>query len=227
MLVFGNEALRHPSVLQAFIGVMVGKSYKELYSIFFSELKEEIEGLYSFLRSKMEDKNKIDLMEWVWGYRQICDLLLNRRNRRNSIRAISWVIYHGHHQILQHLIDQILTKNGIVDDIFQNSYNKDVTGSDKERVVYATADDIRGPIMTAGDPNIESGIGTYSEKVTVEQFRLLCLGCYSADRTTVKTLLKHIDIKDIINSVTFPQTTNWDIDPLVIVCKFGYRDIAS
>lgn len=49
MLVFGNEALKHPSVLQAFIGVMVGKSYRELYSLFLSELKAENDDEYSFL----------------------------------------------------------------------------------------------------------------------------------------------------------------------------------
>lgn len=219
ILVFENEALKHPSVRQAFIKVMKGKSYRELYSIFLSELKEENEDLDSFPWSKTEYKYEIDFWE-------LTRLLLNRRNCRKSVRAISWVIYHGHHQILQHLIDQILKKNEIIDDLFQNSYNKDVKGSDKDRVVYDTVDDIRGSVMTASDSDIESDIDLYSEKVTVEQFRLLCLGCLSADQTTVQILLKHIDIKILKNTVNYLQITNFQIDPLVYVCKYGFTNIA-
>lgn len=40
--VFGNEALKHPSVLQPFIRVIEGLSYSELHSVFLSELKGNI-----------------------------------------------------------------------------------------------------------------------------------------------------------------------------------------
>lgn len=67
--------------------------------------------------------------------------------------------------------------------------------------------------MTASDSDIESDIDPYNEQVIDEQFRLLCLGCFSGDQTTVQILLKHIDSKIIKNTVTYSQITNWNIDP--------------
>nr|XP_034322543.1 uncharacterized protein LOC117688541 [Crassostrea gigas] len=213
ILVFGHEALKHPSVLQTFIEVIARKSYGELYSIFLSELKEDDEIMFSFVESQMKKKNE------AWDERlefyQIKDLLFDRRYFVKRVRAISWVIYHGHNQILQYIIDQILTEKGNVNDLFQNSYNKD-----EEEMAYDSVDVERGAVMAARDSDIESDM----KKVTVEQCRLLCLGCYSADNTTVKILLKHIDIENIIKTV--PSSQLEKIDPLVIVCKHGYDKIA-
>lgn len=55
MLVFGNEALKNPSVLLTFVEVLARKSYRELYSIFLSELKEDIE-YNSFVKSQLKKK---------------------------------------------------------------------------------------------------------------------------------------------------------------------------
>ncbi|XP_065924183.1 serine/threonine-protein phosphatase 6 regulatory ankyrin repeat subunit C isoform X6 [Magallana gigas] len=177
MLVFQNKTLKHPSVLQTFIDVMARKSYRELYSIFLSELKED-KGMYpSFFQPQMTNSQQLFESFQIWK------LLLHEGKR---VRAIYWVIYHGHNQILQYIIDQILTENGNVNDLFKNSYKKDV-----------------------------------------EQFRLLCLGCYSADNTTVKILLQHIDIENIIKTVPYSEFRTGEMDPLTIVCKYGYDKIAS
>ncbi|XP_065923472.1 uncharacterized protein [Magallana gigas] len=206
MLVFENEALKHPSVLQTFIDVITRKSYRELYSIFLSE------GFCLFFRSQMPNEN--ETLGETFKRLQISSLLYNRER----FRAISWVIYRSHNQILQYIIDRILTENGNVNDLFQNSYNKD----GKERMSYDIVDVERGAVMTARDSDIESDI----EKVTVEQFRLLCLGCYSADNTTVKILLKHMDIKNIIKTFFSLQFATTENEPLLIVCKYGYDKIA-
>ncbi|XP_065924185.1 uncharacterized protein [Magallana gigas] len=184
MFAFEIEVLKHPSVLQTFIDIVARKSYTELFSIFLSELKKGYKLVYSIVRSLMKEHNETynRSTEQDMELLRICkDMLISRPDR-----AISWVIYHGHNQILQYIIDQILTENGNVNDLFKHSYNKDV-----------------------------------------EQFRLLCLGCYSADNTTVKILLKHIDIENIIKTVPYPELASWEMNPLVIVCKYGYDKIAS
>lgn len=40
------------------------------------------------------------------------------------VNAISWVIYHGHHQILQYITEQLVKENGKTDILFQNPFFK-------------------------------------------------------------------------------------------------------
>lgn len=93
------------------------------------------------------------------------------------VRAISWVICHGHHKILQCIIDQIIKEKGDVSDLFQTSYNKTRQSSD---------------IGTRMEEN-----ALHSEPVTLEQWRLLCLGCYSGDLNKVQILL-YMSVKTLL-----------------------------
>lgn len=76
-------------------------------------------------------------------------------------------------------------------------------------------------------PVISSDIDIHSEQMT-EQWRLLCLGCYSGDVNTVKILLKYVN-KAVLNihgkdkrNYSFTQT-----NPLAIACKHQHFDIAK
>lgn len=68
--VFGNEALKHPSVLHPFIRVIEGLSYSELHSVFLSELKGNI-------KKKRYDFDRYGVYEY--DYIHINGLLLDER----------------------------------------------------------------------------------------------------------------------------------------------------
>lgn len=110
--VFGNVALKNPSVLQSFITLMKEKSYDDLQRVFLSELTEEKGG-------HKDDKISIDLNDTPSNLNNVIHFLYREGNQR----AICWVIYHGHSDILKYIIDQILERNENVDDLFGNPIN--------------------------------------------------------------------------------------------------------
>lgn len=118
--VFGNEALKRPSVVRAFIEVMAEKPYPKLKSLLFSELKHTAN-----LRHCV---NQVDRFHVSGGTeRMINGMLINERFSRyyeTSIRAISWVIYQGHNQLLQYIIARTIQENSNSYDLFRNSYNE-------------------------------------------------------------------------------------------------------
>lgn len=125
--VFGNEALKHPSVLQHFISIMRTKSYTELHSIFLSEITKAFKIHKAIFRPEKRGVKKGYYHESI-----IQSLLSNKIGYRNmnnycdisSVRPISWVIYYGHDQILQCIIDQIMKEKDNICELFENSYNK-------------------------------------------------------------------------------------------------------
>lgn len=73
----------------------------------------------------------------------------------------------------------------------------------------------------------KSDIDTCSEKMIVEQWRLLCLGCHSGDVNTVKILLKYVS-KDALNMhVKDYEYTCINKNPLTVACTEGYLNIAK
>lgn len=255
--VFGNEALKHPSVLQDFIDVMKGKTYTELHSIFLSEMKETFKP-YRYINPKTDSDTSDHLR------RMIHEMLINKRFKiyhETSLRAISWVIYHGHHLLLQHITDRTIQEYSNANALFLNSYNKDDISNEIESLVddvipskentnivsnnflstcrgesvanYSKTEDSennacsRNVSTTAGNTYIESEIRTYSEPVIVEQNRLLCLGCYSGDLNTVSILLKHVNGNVINIAEVWHARSYWEMDPLSIACSLGYLDIAT
>lgn len=118
-VVFENEALKKPHVLVHFINVMERKSYQELHSIFLSPLKEK----FKISRHELAESCVHDCSHFY-----IHMLLLNerivRRKYKIDVRAIRWVIYHGHFQILYVIIENIVKEKGQINDLFQNSFNK-------------------------------------------------------------------------------------------------------
>lgn len=124
--VFGNKALKHPAVLDLFIKEMDEKAYLDIYKVFLCELKVALS-----IRNENQHKNDqsgTDENEYRSNrnnpFKSQHSILINRKYHDVSVRAISWVIFYGHHHILKYIIGRIVTQKGKVDDLFRNRYNK-------------------------------------------------------------------------------------------------------
>lgn len=235
--VFMNESLKHSSVFKAFIGLIQGMPYTELQSVFLSEIKETSKVLEGYSRIKYNFSCQMGV---IFG---------RTKNYLYSARAISWIIYFGHNQILHSIIKKIIRNNGNANEVFLTATGKSKTcGSDIERNrKYKHAVNIEGQSMLGkseseedirilvgesakfmtGDEDSDSDYESRSDPITVEQRRLLCLGCCSGDLTTVKILLNNVD-KDVFNvdKVTRYEVCSGSIEPLFIACEFGFENIA-
>lgn len=108
--VFMNDALRHPSVRDTFISEIENKEYDQLHSIFLSEVKETSRIVRSYHRVKYAYSHQMNQIFGKAGHNQY------------SAKAVSWVIYFGHFEILNSLLNRIIEEKGQVDDLFQTSY---------------------------------------------------------------------------------------------------------
>lgn len=71
---------------------------------------------------------------------------------------------------------------------------------------------------------MDTSVDTYYEPVIIEQFRLLCLSCYSGDLNTVQILLQHVNA-DTLNYKHGYRVNYCNDNPLIIACKCGFQDI--
>lgn len=238
--VFGNEALKHPSVIRSFIKEMQKKSFTEMKLIFLSKTKvisKILEYLYAPKRDDKEEdflkthSNKLLIkedptLEWF--------MIVNEDRCR--ARVIEWVIYYGHHHILNYIVGQCL-ENGQINDLFQHPYTDEVRKFlfEKQQGAYT---DMEGDINLGSKSDFENKLDEARDKkmssssvipseielkmnsvlVAEQQWRLLCLGCLSGDLNTVCILLSHINQENI-------QDREQSFDPLVIACKYGYENI--
>lgn len=200
--VFGNEALKVQSVLQAFMKVMRTKLYSELYSIFLENLKIHD---YMYVKKKHEKSQLF-----------ICDkigLLFNEIEVNYAVytrvNAISWVIYHGHHQILQYITEQLVKENGKIDILFQNPFFKGQRPSTMDS--YDSDDDYGMTNESVIDYDTSDN----------DKNRLLCLGCFSGDTDTLKVLLKCLAEED------FKTVFRMHDNPLEIACSLGYVNMTD
>lgn len=196
--VFGNKALKHSPVLKAFIGLMEKESFEKLHSVFLSELQTNIvKHIYAIIK-------KDDRLDLSVNFNINFLLVGLGRFFDGSVRAISWVVYYGHDQILQCIIDKIMKKkrNSILSDTLQK------------------------PEKRHSDRKLNDTVKRELDKATIEQYRLLCLACYSGDLNTVRILLKQVFKKQIINGEIGCHKIP-GMEPLVIACFHGYFSIAK
>lgn len=207
--VFGNVALKHQSVLSFFMDLIKEKEYKDLRRVFLSELEEN--------KRKCIETNKLDINDKESNLINIVNYLYEGGNQR----AICWVIYYGHHEILEHIVNQILEKRGNVDDLYGNIFNEESSRNYEES---ASNNDDNGDLVddngdldsetvneessnddkesaSSNDDNDESAdddgnLDSDTKKVISEQHRLLLLSRLSDDTNTVDTVL------DIITKIT-------------------------
>lgn len=270
--VFGNEALKSPSVFQNFIALLNKKSYNDLYTLLISELKNASE-VETWKYGDGEKKHtSLSMFEYDF---LLNETIIERRHGSlypymSSLKGIHWVILFGHYQILQFILNQMIQSNGNNNDLFLNRYNKhhqsystinqthtdtnvnsllnfilpgesyqkpDNDGEDHKADIDTDSDigncssscsdqDDDAASYIDSDSNSDIMCDTYDEPLSVEQCRLLCLGCYSGDLNTVQILLKHVNT-DALNNRVWPSCMVYgEKNPLIIACKYGYLDIA-
>ncbi|XP_056016410.1 uncharacterized protein LOC130046632 [Ostrea edulis] len=207
--VFRNRVLKHAQVCQAFIYVLETKPYTELKSLFLSNLGEidKIEDTRECVENERDESKASREVSEYWKQA----VLLDRRTERHkgelfwneyayNVRVISWVIYYGHYQILEYVVQQTELHNETSElfEITENSSHQS-----------------------------KSGIDTYIKQKNennrlIEECRLLLLSCYSGDVQAVRLLLpvckKAIDGIDQIS-----EYTPWPIHtPLGAACDAGH-----
>lgn len=187
--VFKNEAMKHSTVLRAFIEVMEKMKFKQLYSIFLSNLKSENQAKYGFNPRK-------HLLNQAFDDTDLNDHIV-------TVRAITWIIYYGHHQILQYIIAQCLKEEEEVGELYRPS----------NRYVFRNYEKMK---QSDKLNQLET-----SKPDTIEQFILLCIGSYCGCLNIVQVLLKYLNKYAILNERHLGST------PLVIACKLGYSEIAN
>lgn len=224
--VFRNQALKHPAVAQAFIKIIEGKSYTELYSIFLSEMRETSK-IVPYRRSYDSSYEYTPSEQFRF-----------KRTISYCKRVICLVIYFGHHLILQSIIDQLKEKSKNTHDLFRVSYNvpscstEDTKKSRNKTEVGTT----RYFNLTDDSDSLVKSMGEYSierrKRLLAEQFRLLCIGCYSGDPKTIEILLTNIE-KDVVNmqenkeAHLFWKNLHLKSRPLVIASKHGFLEIVK
>lgn len=227
--VFGNPCLKHSKFCHAFLDVLKEKEYPYLYSVFFAELTDKFK-----INGNQNDKYNSNESE----YYQFLSILFDKRGLPNhlgiwnSIKAISMVIYYGHYQILRYIIDQIISMTGNANALFQTSNQKDCQGRQETEndASYETLDLAEYQYVTESSTYSNNSIDfiqSTGARLIEEQWRLLCLGCYSGDLKTVQTLLQHVSKDAVNNTKTNEDKLFKDIKPLVIACSLGYLDIAQ
>lgn len=133
--VFGNPSLKHSKFCHAFLDELKEKEYPYLYSVFLAELT------YKFkINGNQNDKYNLNEGEHYQFLSVLFDerTIPNHDGIWNSVKAISWVIYCGHNQILRYIIDQIILMTGNANALFQTSYQKDCQGRKKLRIMRLT-----------------------------------------------------------------------------------------
>jgi ankyrin repeat protein len=217
--VFRNQVLKHPQLCQAFIGVLVSKSYKELKKLFLSN-QGEVDKLVS--RQECAVKEGREERDWGEGLRQ--EVLMDQRKKRDdkgeivwseytfNARVISWVIFYGHHKIVQYIMLQAE----------QSSDESDLFRIAEKNAYQAKT----GTFKWVGNhASIRSKKQKKVEKV--ERFRLLLLSCFSGDVETVKCILSLC--KKEINGINLISS---DVDwcrhlPLTAACENRCVDIVK
>nr|XP_034320275.1 uncharacterized protein LOC105346459 isoform X9 [Crassostrea gigas]XP_034320276.1 uncharacterized protein LOC105346459 isoform X9 [Crassostrea gigas]XP_034320277.1 uncharacterized protein LOC105346459 isoform X9 [Crassostrea gigas] len=223
--VFENETLKHPLVLQKFLDVIKSKPYSELFTVFLSDLKKKVK------RGK-RTQNKL-------FHSRCYNLLMNSRRIKEyadfytCVRAIDWVIFYGHNQILHIIIDQIIKNKNTVNDLFQTPFNvrsEDVCtteqGTDCNKRNESDNDENSGGRCDVSEDESWSDLCSKksdksfgTEPVFIEKRRLLNLSCYSGDLLTFQTLLPYCD-NDVLLSESrwqiyddyFDDDDNYDDD---------------
>ncbi|XP_062579114.1 serine/threonine-protein phosphatase 6 regulatory ankyrin repeat subunit B-like, partial [Saccostrea cucullata] len=160
-------------------------------------------------RLDKESEGRIGKMKWprqrFMTYRDMRgqEVLVNERKKEYKVRVISWVIYYGHNQILQFILEQTDIHKETQSELFTNSLNPNLS--------LAT-------VITEEE----------EAKQNIEQYRLLVLSCYSGDLGIVRKILKYFN-----RSINSRLLTNFNYEhcvydtPLTVACMEGHINIVK
>lgn len=213
---FGNVSLKHPYVFQPFISLIKDHRYDVLHFIFLESLENDNFVYITVFGSLLKNLKPNHAHALLTGSMRINKGVLF------GVKGISFVIYYGHHQILQCIIDRVIEeKKGHLDDLFKNEYTEGFEMDDNDE---DCEDPDSNTNVTDRDCDTDSNLENtfYLKQVSMEQIRLVCLGCHSGDLTTVQILLRHVDI----NALNITDNTYKENNPLAIAIKLGHLKIA-
>lgn len=212
---FGNVSLKHPYVFQPFIRRIEDQRYDVFHFLFLESFENDNFVYITVLGSLAKNLKPNHAHALLTGSMRINKGVLF------GVKAISFVIYYGHHQILQCIIDRVIREKENLDDLFENEYTEGFEMDDNDE---DCEDPDSNTNVTDRDCDTDSNSETtfYLKQFSMEQIRLLCLGCYSGDLTTVQILLRHVDI----NALNIKDNTYKENNPLAIAIKLGHLKIA-
>ncbi|XP_055998771.1 uncharacterized protein LOC125654883 isoform X2 [Ostrea edulis] len=241
--VFRNQVLKHSQVYQAFIRVLETKSYTELKSVFLSSQGkvDKIAGKRKCVVEESEERDEWTRQTVLVDYRSDGSFLEIRCN----VRVISWVIYYGHYQILEYIVQQTEKHNevselfGITGNYPQESrseiFEKNIVFHRSRREIMVERSGIETCNNQENNRPVEqstSGIYTCIEQgneinMLVEECRLLLLCCYSGDVQTIGVLLPLC--KKVINGIDqIREDISWyHHPPLINACAEGHASIVE
>ncbi|XP_062589044.1 uncharacterized protein LOC134250692 [Saccostrea cucullata] len=214
--VFMNNVLKQTKVCQAFIDVLERKSYTELKSLFLSEQKDvsKVMSKGKRVRKEIGERDKRSRER----HRQ--EVLVNGIGITYSVRVISWVVYYGHSQIMQYILEQTDLHKETQSEFFWNFFHLDFTQTTKQDKKNIAANyQIENP-WSFRDPDINGSIS--------EHKRLLLLSCYNGDLETVKIFTRYFKRETIY--MTYP---NLDIKyvlgnkTLSAACEEGHPSVVK
>ncbi|XP_061196856.1 uncharacterized protein LOC133205130 [Saccostrea echinata] len=211
--VFMNDALKHPQVCQAFIDVLKEKKYEDLRSLFLHRQKNvhNVMGKNRFDLKEVSGKDEkfmyieIDLfIHKMFLYDLLADERLVNGHLICNVRVISWVIYYGHHKILQFITEQTQQHRETQSKVFHNGIMRTIKSS-----------------FQRGSSSLFKLFN--GEERWREEARLLLLGCHSGDLETVKTLLQYVSREETITT----QHPDFMNTPLTAACKAGCASVVE
>ncbi|XP_061194768.1 uncharacterized protein LOC133202922 [Saccostrea echinata] len=203
--VFTDKRLKCFGFCRAFIYEMQRRGYRHLKCLFLKKLENIIDILnvgkriieYCKERGNYSEEKKLKLL--------VDEIDISQSQITYCVRVISWVIYYGHHEILQFIVDEIKKNDKIYEVLFHNQHN----------CVHQTFKE-----------------NTWS--FAKEQTRLLVLACYSGDLETVRIILKHcFNVSQSINSSPLSigecKYNNFRsfVTPLIAACEVGSIEIIT
>lgn len=186
--VFGNIVLKNTEVLEFFIEKIMKTPYEKIERDFISKLKSDL-AIRNILKEKKRKEEKTSNSKWRMYTPH--EHLIHERYDTECMRAIKWVVFYGHHKILQCIIDEMRAHKENLDNLFLSP--NDESNRDSSGVTIKS----------------ESQLQYYNQVLNDEKNRLLILGCCSDDPNTVQILMKYVD-----EEVR-------EIHPLVIACYYG------
>lgn len=212
---FGNVSLKHPYVFKPFISLIKDHRYDVLHFIFLASLENDNFVYITVYGSLLKNMKPNHAHALLTGSMSINKGVLF------GIKGVSFVIYYGHHQILQCIIDRVIKEKENLDDLFENEYTEGFEMDDNDE---DCEDPDSNTNVTDRDCDTDSNLENtfYLKQVSMEQIRLVCLGCHSGDLTTVQILLRHVDI----NALNITDNTYKENNPLAIAIKLGHLKIA-
>lgn len=231
--VFSTEFLKHPVVLQCFFEEMARLSCSELCFVFLSGLNETNEKRIHEYTREDNKHYPIEIMKLLYGGTNA--IYYDRKNAK----LISFVIYHGHHQILQYIVYQMLKEKNNVNDLFRNFNENCNQGysnkeNDTDSQLHSEVDyNLAGkPVhslesedykMTETETDSDSASELDGESHVREKHRLLRLACYSGDITTVQILLSLLEKETL--QITLASLDNIYFECMEIASHIGNIDI--